>query len=392
MNQIIKLKKGEERRAKEGYLWIFSNEVERIIKEIENGEIVEAVDYEGNFLAKCFYNKNSLITLRILSYDKNFEFDKEIEKRILKAYDFRKLLYKESECFRLVFSESDFLPGLIIDKFDDFFSIQINSAGFERQKEMTIEIIKKLFNPQTIAIKNEEIFRKLEGINGDSDIIIGEESVKVITIDEIKYRIDLEKGQKTGFYFDQRENRKLIRKISEGKKVLDLFCNSGGFGLNAAFAGAIEIDFVDSSEKEISLAKENFELNSFKSKANFVKADAFEFLELAIRSEKKYDAVFVDPPAFAKSKKNLPSAIKGYEKLFRKSLKITNDSGFAAFSSCSHHIDEFTFKDIVKNSARKEKKILREIYFGGAAPDHPKLASMPETSYLKFGLYQVFSL
>jgi len=173
---------------------------------------------------------------------------------------------------------------------------------------------------------------------------------------------------------------------------LDLFCNSGGFGLNASKAGASEVCFVDVSQKEIELAKFNFELNNLKSKAEFIKCDAFDYLNQAVSQKIKYDAAIIDPPSFVKNKKNLPLALKAYEKLYRKSLQIVKDDGIVCFASCSHHLNENMFKEVVLRAVKKEKKILREIRFLGAAPDHPKLITMPETSYLKFGVYQVFSL
>jgi len=384
------LKKNEDRRIKQGHLWVFSNEAAKIEGEAENGDIVNLHDFKGSELGKGFYNKNSLITLRLLNHSFTGDFYDYSKQMILNALNTRKLFYTKRNSFRLLFSESDFMPGLIIDKYNDTYVLQVYSFGMQKNIDPVVKVLTNELNAKNIFTRNEPYFRRLEGLPEEDNIYLGEISDEVINDGKIKYKIDFNKSQKTGFYFDQSDNREFIEKIANSKSVLDAFCNSGGFGLHAAFAKAKSVTFDDSSQTEIENAKSNFELNGFKVKAEFITSDVFDYLEKCIAENKNFDIVIIDPPAFAKSRKSIPTALKGYTKLNKLALSIVNEGGFLASSSCSHHIKQDDFIEAVNKASEKAEKQIQLIHFSGASLDHPQIPAMEETSYLKFAVFKVF--
>jgi 23S rRNA (cytosine1962-C5)-methyltransferase len=391
MRKVI-LKKNEERRIKQGHLWVFSNEVQSIENgelKIENGEIVEVVDSRGNFVARGFYNANSLIAVRVISTGQDFDVKELTEKRILSAYNYRKSIYPNRESFRLVFSESDFLPGLIIDKYNDTFVLQVYSAGIEKNIEFVVETLKSKLNAKTIITKHDEYFRTLEGLPVEDSVYIGETGEETISDGTLKYKVNFKTGQKTGFFFDQCDNREYFGKFCKEKTILDCFCNSGGFGLHAMAKGAAKVTFVDSSATEIENVKNNRAINGFTIDADYVCSDVFDYLEKCVSEKKSFDIVNIDPPAFAKSKKNLPKAIKAYEKLNRLALEVTKENGFVFSSSCSHHLSKEDFVDTIRAAAVKTGKNIQLVYTNGASMDHPSLPAMKETEYLKFYVIRV---
>ena len=391
MAKII-LKKNEERRIVKGHLWIFSNEIHLIEENPENGSIVDVYDSKNKFLGAGFYNKNSLISVRILSRRRIENLNELFKERILAAFELRKSCIPERESFRLVFSESDFLPGLIIDKYNDTYVLQVYSFGMEKNIELICEILKNELGAKNIFSKNEEYFRVLEGLPTEDHIYLGEITDEVISDGEIKYNINFTKGHKTGFYFDQSDNRHFLAKLVSGKTMIDCFCNSGGFGLNALKENAASVSFIDSSEQEIENIKKNIELNGFSSNYELIVGDVFEELEKYKTEGRKFDVVNLDPPAFAKNKKNLLSAVAGYEKLNKLGMEIIVNGGLLATSSCSFHLKKKEFLEAVQNAARKAKKEIKLVYFNTASMDHPSLPEMNETSYLKFALFFVKDL
>jgi 23S rRNA (cytosine1962-C5)-methyltransferase len=388
--QIV-LQKNEDKRIRNGHLWVFSNEIEEIIGDIQNGDFVELYDSQNKFLGKGFYNKNSLIAFRLLTRDNKNDLKKIFQQRILEALELRKRIYPNRNSYRLVFSESDFLPGLIIDKYNNTYVLQIYSAGIEKNIDLIIQILKEDLKAENIFTRNEEYFRKLEGLPVEDFIYLGNKQVEIIDDSLVKYKIDFDKSQKTGFFFDQSDNRFFIDRFCRRKKVLDAFCNSGGFGLHAACAGASEVTFVDSSSTEINNAKINFGLNNFSTPAGFIISDMFEYFQHCISSDKKFDIIIIDPPAFAKSKKSLPAAIKGYGKLNRLAMDCVNQDGLLVSSSCSHHLKQEEFIKIINKAAAKVGKLIQLIYFNNASLDHPQNPAMEETDYLKFGVFRILA-
>lgn len=387
----IFLRKNADRRLKTGHLWIFSNEIVRTDGNPENGDIVEVFDFKGTFLAIGFFNKNSLIAVRIISYSRNIDLPKIFMSKLNSAFQLRKELYPHRNSFRMVFSESDFLPGLIIDKYNDSFVLQINSLGMDKNIQSIVDILKTNFNAKNIFTKNDFYLRKLEGLVEEDTIFFGELSSEIIDDGSIKYKIDFAESQKTGFYFDQNDNRFFIEKIVKGRKIADVFSNSGGFGLHALKAGACSVDFVESSAREINNAKINLELNELGGEVDFHVCDAFDFLTDALKTSKQYDVIMLDPPAFAKSKKNLPTAEKGYEKINKLALQLISNEGYLVTSSCSYHLSKELFFNCINRAASKSSKIIQMVHFNGASLDHPMLSYMIETSYLKFAVFKVFN-
>ncbi len=388
MTRVI-LKKNEEKRVKQGHLWIFSNEILKTEGAPGNGDLVSVIDFRGNFLGAGFYNGNSLIAVRLMSRIPVEDLKGLIEKRILSANEFRKKVYSSRESYRMVFSESDFLPGLIIDRYNNTYILQIYSAGMEKNLDIILNTLRNVFNAERIFTKHDEYFRELEGLSPDNDVYFGAPEKEIIDDGKIRYEIDLLKGQKTGFYFDQCDNREFFGRFCAGRTVLDCFCNCGGFGLHAAANSAQGITFVDSSFAEISNAQRNFALNNLSNKAEFICEDVFDFLERSGREKMRFDIVNLDPPAFAKNRRSLPSAVKGYEKLNRLAMEILIEGGLLFTSSCSHHLKEDRFIDILKNASIKAGREIRQFCFNSASMDHPRLPAMEETMYLKFAGFYV---
>lgn len=390
MNEKIYLKKNEEIRIKSGHLWIFSNEIADIHGEPQNGDLIDIFDSKQNFLGSGFYNKNSLISVRLLSRQRIDNLKKLFEEKINAACQLRKSIYPERESYRMVFSESDFLPGLIIDKYNNTFVLQIYSFGMDKNIDLINEILKVNFNAENIFTKNDEYFRKLEGLPAEDKILHGEIKNEIINDGSVRYSVDFGKVQKTGFYFDQSDNRFFIEKFAKGKKILDAFCNSGGFGLHAAKSEARSVTFVDSSATEIKYAAENFKLNGFSIESEFLVSDVFDYLELCINEKKYFDIVMIDPPAFAKNRKSVPVAKKGYERLNKLAMQIAAKNGILITSSCSHHISESEFLQVINQAAVKSGRKIQQLYFNCASLDHPQLPAMPETGYLKFFIFNLF--
>jgi len=386
----IFLKKNEEKRIRNGHLWVFSNEIEKIIGEPGNGDLGEVYDSKEQLLGLGFYNKNSLIAVRLISKLKVVSLQDLFSNRIMNAYDLRKNFYPQRESFRLVFGESDLLPGLIIDKYNNSFALQVNSFGIQRNIDSIIEILKKDFSAQNIFTKNDFYLRKLEGLPEEDTVYFGSAGTEIVDDGSIKFKINFNESQKTGFYFDQSDNRFFIEKIVKDKTVADIFSNSGGFGLHALKAGAKSVTFVDSSSREIESVKENLSLNNFNIDSKYFVKDAFDFLQETVSSGKKYEVVMLDPPAFAKNKKSLHTAEKGYEKLNKLALLCVKDGGYLVSSSCSYHLQKENFLNCLNRAESKSSKDIQLIHFSGASLDHPRLSAMPETSYLKFAVFKVF--
>jgi 23S rRNA (cytosine1962-C5)-methyltransferase len=387
MKKVI-LRKGGDKRILNGHLWIFSNEIKDIQGNPKIGDVVEIYRFNGEFFGLGFFNPHSLISIRILTRERtdiNFEFFK---KRILEAYNLRKTLYPNSETFRLVHGESDFLPGLVIDKYEDCFSIQTFSYGMDQRVNLICDVLDEIFKPFVIVERNESPLRELEGLENRRRILRGGSKEIIFDDDGVKFKIDLLSGQKTGFYLDQRENRRVLRRFSQGKKVLDCFTNEGGFALHCAFAGAEKVIGVDISETAIEKAKINAEFNGLKN-VHFETADVFDKLREYLNKGEKFDIVILDPPSFTKSKKTVKSALSGYREINSTAIKILNSGGILATASCSHHIDDQMFIDVIIQSSILAERKIRLIEWRSASPDHPILPQMPETKYLKFGVFQV---
>ncbi|KAB2908919.1 MAG: class I SAM-dependent rRNA methyltransferase [Ignavibacteriales bacterium] len=386
----VLLRRIEERRLKTGHQWVFSNEIQDVQGNPENGALVEVFYSGGQYLGTGFYNKNSLFAVRLLCRKPIEDLRTFFVGRIFSALGLREKIYPERSAYRMVFSESDFLPGLIIDKYNDTYVLQVNTIGMEKNLDMLVDILKRNLNAENIFTRNSPYFRQLEGMEFADEVLLGNDGPQEVTDGRVNYIVNFTEGQKTGLYFDQADNHFFVGEIANKLTVLDAFCSAGGFGLHCAFNGAHSVDFVDSSPLEIENAEKNFIHNNFDCDANFITSEAFEYLKNCSDDGKSYDMVILDPPAFAKQKKNIIPAKQGYQKLNRSALRLVNNGGYLVTSSCSFHISKDEFLDIVKEAAYKEEKILQLVHFCGAAKDHPVIPAIPETSYLKFCVFRVF--
>ncbi len=384
----IVLKKNEERRIQAGHQWVFSNEIQAINGAPKSGDIVEIFRHDMKRMGTGFYNSHSLIAARFLSTDDEDIDFKFFERRILSALALRKKLYPKNAAYRVVHGESDFLSGLIIDRYNEYLSVQTFSSGMDSRLTLICDVLVSIFSPRGIVERNESPLRSLEELPSRKGVIRGTVEPTIIELHDLKFRVDLLEGQKTGFFLDQRDNRAALRPFSRDAAVLDCFCNEGGFGLYAAHYGAKCVSGVDSSEFAIEKSKVNAALNNVHS-TTFTCADAFATLTAEIEQKKEYDLVVLDPPSFTKNKKTVATAAKGYKELNTNALRILRNGGILATASCSHHISEETFLNIINDSVVKAGRKARLLHFGGAAPDHPTLPAMPETKYLKFALLSV---
>lgn len=383
--------KGGRKRLKQGHLWIFRDEITGSTDGLSAGDIVRVHTDYGYDCGLGFFHPTSQIAVRLLHC-----FDEEltqefIRQRLHNAQKLRERFFPSCTAYRLSFGESDFLPGLILDRYNDYFSMQILSAGMEKNKSLIINSLLELF-PSTKGIieKNDSRTRDLEGLPRNEEFIWGALADNIIIEENgILLNISLEHGQKTGYFFDQRLNRAAVANLSDGLKVLDCFTNQGGFALNAAKAGAVEALGIDISASAIEQCKLNAETNKL-SNAKFIKADVFEILKEKAHSGEKWDMVILDPPAFTKSKHTIPQAKRGYSDINRQALKLIEKGGFLVSSSCSHHISEEMFLSIIQDEAQRINRKLKLVWRGMQSPDHPILLGMPETAYLKFLIFEVW--
>ena len=390
MGAIVTLKKGEGRLLKSGGAWIFDNEVDTIVGSFENGDIVIVKDFDGYPLGKGFINTNSKIFIRMLTRHVDTEIDEAFfAKRLQDAWDYRKKTVDTSSC-RVVFGEADFLPGIVIDKFENVLVVESLALGIDKVKNLLINILKNI-------LKNDGII--IEGVYERSDAKVrkheGMDTYKGFIGDNIaqeyglKFHVDWLKGQKTGFFLDQKYNRLAIQRICKDAKVLDCFTHTGSFALNAGIAGASSVLGVDASELAIAQARENAALNGLESTVSFECRDVFDLLpELESKGE-QFDVVILDPPAFTKSRNSIKNAVKGYREINLRAMKLVRDGGFLATCSCSHFMDFELFTKTIKQAAMNSHVRLRQVEFRTQAPDHPILWAADESYYLKFYIFQV---
>lgn len=392
---IVTLKKGEGRTLKSGGMWVYDNEIDSVLGSFENGDIITVHDFDGYFLGYGFINTNSKITIRILSRRKENQITKEfLERRVRNAWEYRKQTV-DTGCCRVIFGEADFLPGIVIDKFSDVLVVESLALGIDKLKPIILEALKKVLAEDGITIRgvyerSDAKVRLNEGMERFKGFIGEPFDTKVeITENGVKYMVDVEDGQKTGFFLDQKNNRAAIHRISKGKKVLDCFTHTGSFALNAGIAGAESVLGVDASELAVEQARENATLNGLSDRVKFECADVFELLPNLEAEGERFDVVILDPPAFTKSRNSIKNAVKGYREINLRGMKLVKDGGFLATCSCSHFMDPELFAKTIREAAKGAHKRLRQVDFGTQAPDHPILWAAEESYYLKFYIFQV---
>lgn len=379
-----------------GHPWVYEGEITKCDESIKNGDLVDITNNKDKYLGTGFYNNNSKITVRIISRNANDLFDYDFFKRRIKyAYEMRKTALNDLNSFRVIFGEADFLPGLTVDKFNNILVVQTLSLGIEMRKDQIFKALYEVLTEDGLEIigiyeRNDVKIRELEGLTeykGWYDIGLPIPDTKTTIIENnLKYLVDFENGQKTGFFLDQKYNRLMVRQIAKNKKVLDCCTHTGSFAMNAALGGASNVTALDVSEKAIDDAKANFELNNLK--IDTVCSDVFEYLK-SLEHKSEYDFIILDPPAFTKSRKTINTALKGYQELNYLGMKALPRGGYLATASCSHFASEELFKEAIRRAAKDAGVSLKQIYVSGPAPDHPELWNVPETKYLKFFIFQV---
>ena len=395
-NAVVTLKKGEGRALKQGGAWIFDNEIDTVMGSFENGEIVVVHDFDGYPMGKGFINTNSKIRIRMLTRHVDQEIDRTfLQMRVKNAWEYRKTTVDTSSC-RVIFGEADFLPGLVVDKYEDVLVVECLALGMEQFKETIVSLLKEELAKDGIKVRgvyersdaNERTKEGLPKVKG----FIGEEFDTNVEIKEngVRYLVDVVNGQKTGFFLDQKYNRLAMQRICKGKKVLDCFTHTGSFALNAGMAGAKSVLGVDASELGVAQATENAALNGLSDRVSFICEDVFELLPRLEKEGELFDVVILDPPAFTKSRNSIKNAVKGYREINLRAMKLVKNGGYLATCSCSHFMNPELFAKTIGEAAANVHKRLRQIEYKTQSPDHPILWSRDEESlYLKFYIFQV---
>ena len=389
--------------TEQGHPWIYADEVIREEGDCENGALADAVSEKGKYLGTGFVSRHSKIRLRLISRNANDRFDESFwQRRIQYAWDYRKtVMGGDISCCRLVFGEADGFPGLTVDRFSDILVTQTLSVGMENIKDVVFPLLVRVLRADGQEIRgiyerNDVAIRELEGLpqNKGWYSLPGEtppdSTVTEICENGVFYRVDVENGQKTGFFLDQKYNRLAVARLAKGKRVLDCFTHTGSFALNAAMGGAEHVTAVDISASAIEMAKANAERNGLADRMDFMVADVFDLLpELIAKGKAPYDFIILDPPAFTKSRKTVGSAQRGYKEINLRALKLLPRGGYFATASCSHFMPSELFVKMLRSAALDAGVELRQIEARQQAPDHPILWNVPETDYLKFYIFQV---
>ena len=397
-----RITKKAEISAAGGHPWIYDTEVLSVEGDYENGDLVDAVTEKGKYVGTGFISTESKIRIRLISQNANDKFDREFFRRRIKyAWDYRKtVMGGDISCCRVIFGEADQFPGLTVDRFGDVLVTQCLSVGIEKLKDVIFPLLYEVLTADGQEIRgiyerNDVAIRKLEGLDENKgwyplEGVPTPEKTKTTSVENgIKYTVDFENGQKTGFFLDQKYNRLAVGKIAKGKRVLDCFTHTGSFALNAAMGGAKTVCAVDVSESAVEMAKRNAEANGLSDRMSFCVADVFDLLPELESSSEKYDFIILDPPAFTKSRKTVESASRGYKEINMRAMKLLPRGGYLATCSCSHFMPNELFVKMLHSAAKDAGVQLRQIEARQQSPDHPILWNVPETDYLKFYIFQV---
>lgn len=393
---VVTLKKGAGRTLKQGGPWIYDNEIESVMGSFEDGDIVLVHDFDGYPLGSGFINRNSKLTVRMLTRDRDAVIDEAfLRMRVKNAWEYRKKVMDDISSCRVIFGEADFLPGLVVDKFADVLVVESLALGIDRFKGIIVGILKELMEEDGIHIRgvyerSDAKVREQEGMERYKGFIGEPFDTKVEIVENgVRYYVDVRDGQKTGFFLDQKYNRRAVGKLCRGARVLDCFTHTGSFALNAGLCGAAHVTGVDASELGVNQARENAALNGLQDRVEFVCADVFDLLPRLEKQGEKYDVVILDPPAFTKSRSSIKKAVKGYREINLRGMKLVKDGGYLATCSCSHFMDYELFTQTIGQAARNVHKRLRQVEFRTQAPDHPILWGAGDSYYLKFYIFQV---
>lgn len=388
-----------ENAARAGHPWVYAEEITERRGELRHGCIADVFSQKGAWLGAGFYSETSKIGVRILSDNANESFGPEFfERRVKYALEYRRAVMEDLGCCRLIFGEADGLPGLTVDKFSDILVAQVLSYGTDSVKDVVYRALCEQLEAMGEHVsgvyeRNEAALRDLEGLprykGWYEGLPHGESTVTEICENGVRYAVDFENGQKTGFFLDQKLNRLAVAKLARGRRVLDCFTHTGSFALNAALHGAEHVTAVDVSESAVEMARRNAVLNGLEGRMDFLAADVFELLPRLCEERAKYDLVILDPPAFTKSRRTIHSAERGYREINYRAMRLLPRGGYLATCSCSHFMESENFEYMLKNAAKDANVRLREVEVRKQAPDHPILWNVPETSYLKFYIFQI---
>ncbi len=383
MSATVLLKPGKESRIVSGYLWIFSGDIARLDGRVDDGEIVDVRTLRGKWLGRGFLNSGTGLAVRLLTTRPEAIDDAFWRRRLTAAIEYRRRFVRDTTAYRLVYSEGDMLPGLIVDDYAGVLVLQTLTLGMDRRKEMLSDLLMELAAPAAIYERNDASARRLEGLDAQRGWMRGEASTMVEIVEAgARFRVDIAGGQKTGFYLDQRENRTALAPFVRDADVLDVFCYSGGFAIHAAMAGARRVTAIDSSAEAVQAAGEHAVLNGVEDRCEFVEANAFDELRRRVGEQLSYDVVILDPPPFAPTRESVERAAAGYKEINLRALRLLRPGGVLVTCSCSYHVGEALLLQIVGSAAADAHRNVRVIEARGQARDHPAHPAMPETRYL----------
>jgi 23S rRNA (cytosine1962-C5)-methyltransferase len=392
----VLLKPGEADRLVAGHPWVYAGNIMRVTAQVEDGAVVQVKDHRQRFIGVGLFNSKSKINVRLLDTDRTEIDEAFFEERIRAALALRWKHLPGATSYRVVNAESDFLSGLIVDKYGDVLVLQTSSLGMDLRKKQIISALQKVLAPRAILERNEMASRRFEGLPEVSGVLTGEVPGEVtIDLNGVKMPLNLQAGHKTGYYLDQQVNYRLVAEIARGANVLDCFCFLGGFTLHAARAGAERVHGLDQSAEAIASATRNAELNAVKEKCSFEATNVFDWLKAQTTPgphEKvipRYDLIILDPPSFTRNRASIPDALRGYKEIHLRALKLLKAGGTLATFCCSHHIDAVLFQNVILDAAYDARKVLRKVATYTQSPDHPVIPSIPETEYLKGYAFEI---
>jgi len=383
------LKKGEDRRVRGGHPWIFSNEVEAWQGDVVDGGLVDVTDHRGAFLGRAYVNRHSLITARLLTRGRDEVDTAFFVKRLERAKRLRDTVYPGEPAVRLVYGESDQLPGLVVDRYGDWLAVQVLTLGMEQRLVELRAALEQVFEPKGAVLVADSPLRTLEGLDQRREPWWGDVPERVaVSVGGFEVQADLLHGQKTGLFLDQRENRKRAEARAKGRVALDVFCYQGEWAMHLARGGAESVLAVDSSEPALALARENIERNGLGERIQFLRMDAFDALRRLEREGKRFGLIVLDPPALIKSRRVVTAGARAYREHNRLAMSLLEEDGILVTCSCSHHLDDDLFRQVLLESARAARRPMRVLDWAGEAADHPRLLAVPETHYLKCAVLQ----
>ena len=390
------LKPGEADRIVAGHLWIYHGEILRITAPVADGDLVQVKDHRQRLLGVGFFNSKSKIHVRILAPERVDVNEKFFEERILAALAVRRKHLPDATSFRVVNAESDFLSGLIVDKYEDVLVVQISALGMDQRKALIVAALQKIFSPRAILERSDVASRKFEGLTESNGVIAGELSGPVsVNLNGLKFETDLVGGHKTGMYLDQQANYQAVSRFAKGGQVLDCFSFLGGFGLHAARAGAAHVHLLDQSADAIEASRRNAATNGLAAQCSFDTINVFDWLKAntAVKPHERviprFDLIILDPPSFTRNRASVPDALRGYKEIHLRALKLLKSGGTLATFCCSHHVNSELFLDSLLSAAFDTRRVLRRVAIYAQSPDHPVIPMIPETEYLKGFAFEV---